>query len=80
LNIKRTTPLKKRLAFRLGATSYVILQADLLSNVRFLSGKIDDIELVPFESDEIKMHEERLPFLIGGRFGEQDGLTPKGSS
>jgi len=79
LNIKRTTPLKKRFAFRIGATSYVI-QADLLSNVRFLSGKIDDIELVPFKSEEIKMHEERLPFLIGGRFGEQDGLTPKGSS
>jgi len=57
LNIKRTTPLKTRFAFRLRATSYVI-QADILSNVRFLSGKIDDTELVRFKSEEIKMHEE----------------------
>ena len=79
MNIRRTTPLKRRSAFRLWATSYVI-QADLLSNVRFLSGKIDDIELVPFKSEEIEIHEERLPFLIGGHFGEQEELTPKGFS
>jgi sugar phosphate isomerase/epimerase len=44
--------LKNRFPFRLGTTSYII-PADLLSNVNFLADKVDDIELVLFESDEI---------------------------
>ena len=44
--------LKNRFPFRLGTTSYII-PADLLSNVKFLADKVDDIELVLFESDEI---------------------------
>ena len=38
--------------FRLGTTSYII-PADLLANAAFLAGRVDDIELVLFESDEI---------------------------
>jgi hypothetical protein len=44
--------LKNRFPFRTGATSYII-PAELLPNVNFLAGKVDDIELVLFESDEI---------------------------
>ena len=36
--------------FRIGATSYV-LPADLLPNVRFLAGKVQDVELVLFDID-----------------------------
>lgn len=44
--------LKSRFPFRLGTTSYII-PADLLPNVVYLADKVDDIELVLFESDEI---------------------------
>lgn len=44
--------LKKRFPFRLGTTSYIV-PADILANVKFLAGKVDDIELIVFESDEI---------------------------
>lgn len=37
--------------FRLGTTSYII-PADILSNVRHLAGKVQDIELVLFEVDD----------------------------
>jgi sugar phosphate isomerase/epimerase len=45
-------PLKNRFPFRLGTTSY-ILPADLLTNVRFLAGFVDDVQLVLFESPDI---------------------------
>jgi len=57
LNIKGSASFKKRFAFRLWVTSYV-MQADLLSSVGFLLGKIDDVKLVLFKSEEIKMHKE----------------------
>jgi sugar phosphate isomerase/epimerase len=41
---------KGRLPFRIGATSFV-KPADMLANVRFLAGRVDDIELLVFESD-----------------------------
>jgi sugar phosphate isomerase/epimerase len=44
--------LKGRFPFRLGATS-AIIPDDVLPNVEFLKDKVDDIELVIFESDEI---------------------------
>lgn len=44
--------LKNRFSFRLGTTSYII-PADLRTNVEFLADKVDDVELVLFESDEI---------------------------
>jgi sugar phosphate isomerase/epimerase len=41
---------KGRFPFRIGATSYV-LAADMLTNVRYLADRVDDIELLVFESD-----------------------------
>ncbi|MDD5309557.1 MAG: cobamide remodeling phosphodiesterase CbiR [Deltaproteobacteria bacterium] len=38
--------------FRLGATSYVV-PADVAVNVQALAGKVDDLELVLFESDRL---------------------------
>ena len=37
--------------FRLGTTSYII-PADILPNVQFLAGKVQDVELVLFEVDD----------------------------
>ncbi len=37
--------------FRLGTTSYII-PTDILSNVRYLAGKVQDVELVLFEVDD----------------------------
>lgn len=44
--------MKRRFPFRIGSTSFV-LPADIRTNVEYLAGKVDDIELVLFESDEI---------------------------
>lgn len=44
--------LKNCFPFRLGTTSYII-PADIISNVEYLANKVDDIELVLFESDEM---------------------------
>jgi sugar phosphate isomerase/epimerase len=44
--------LKNKFPFRLGTTSYIIPD-DVLPNIEFLADKVDDIELVLFESDEI---------------------------
>ena len=44
--------LKGRFPFRLGTVSYIIPD-DILPNVRYLADKVDDIELVLFESDEL---------------------------
>jgi sugar phosphate isomerase/epimerase len=43
--------LKDAFPFRLGATSYV-LPADILPNLNYLQHRMDDVELVLFESDE----------------------------
>ena len=51
MNFKGALSLKNRFPFRLGTTSYII-PADLLPNVAFLADKVDDIELVLFESHE----------------------------
>jgi sugar phosphate isomerase/epimerase len=52
LNFKGNKSLKNRFPFRLGTTSYII-PANLRENVAFLADKVDDIELVLFESHEI---------------------------
>jgi sugar phosphate isomerase/epimerase len=49
---QREDTLKGQFPFRLGTTSYIIPD-DLVPNVTFLADKIDDVELVLFESDEI---------------------------
>lgn len=41
----------KQLPFRLGTSSY-ILPDEILPNVRYLAGKVRDVELVLFEVDE----------------------------
>lgn len=43
---------KGRFPFRLGTTSYIIPD-DLVPNLRFLAGQVDDVELVLFESHEV---------------------------
>ena len=40
-----------KLPFRLGTTSYII-PADILPNLRYLAGKVRDVELVLFDVDE----------------------------
>ena len=49
---QRRNTLKGRFPFRLGTTSYIIPD-DLVPNVTFLADKVDDVELVLFESGEI---------------------------
>lgn len=44
--------LKNKFSFRLGTSSYIIPD-NIIPNVKFLSDKVDDIEIVLFESDEI---------------------------
>lgn len=44
--------LKNRFSFRLGTTSYIIPD-DVMPNIAFLADKVDDVELLIFESDEI---------------------------
>uniref|UniRef100_Q3ARN7 Xylose isomerase-like TIM barrel domain-containing protein n=1 Tax=Chlorobium chlorochromatii (strain CaD3) TaxID=340177 RepID=Q3ARN7_CHLCH len=46
-----TMILKQRFPFRFGTSSYII-PADIIPNVEYLKDKVDDIELVLFESDE----------------------------
>ena len=41
----------KKPEFRLGTTSYIIPD-EILPNVRFLAGKVQDVELVLFEVDD----------------------------
>lgn len=43
--------MKNRFPFRFGTTSYIIAD-DIIPNVEYLKDKVDDIELVLFESDE----------------------------
>lgn len=50
------THLCKKLPFRLGTTSYII-PADILPNVDYLKNKVQDIELVLFESQ----HQSNIP-------------------
>jgi len=43
---------KQRFPFRLGTSSYIIPD-EILPNIHYLKDKVDDVELVLFESDEI---------------------------
>lgn len=49
--MKTKNPKLKNMPCRLGTTSYII-PADILPNLRFLADRVDDVELVLFESDE----------------------------
>lgn len=52
MGLDKHLSLKNRFPFRLGTTSYVI-PAGLCENVAYLADKVDDVELVLFESHEI---------------------------
>ena len=58
----------QRFPFRLGTTSY-ILPDEIIPNVRHLAGKVEDIELVLFESEEFS----NLP--TEAELGILDGLA-----
>ena len=38
-------------SFRLGTTSYII-PADLIPNIEYLAGRVEDVELILFEVDD----------------------------
>ena len=59
---------------RLGTTSYV-LPADILPNVEFLAGKVDDVELVLFESKEASNLPDRKVVRRLGELAEEHHLT-----
>lgn len=52
IELKNSVSLKRRFPFRMGTTSYII-PADIIPNVDVLASRIDDVELLIFESDEI---------------------------
>jgi hypothetical protein len=74
LNFKGERSLKNRFPFRLGTTSYII-PAELLPNVIYLADKVDDIELVLFESDEISNLPDAATVKILKETAEQSDLT-----
>ncbi|MFZ2633132.1 MAG: cobamide remodeling phosphodiesterase CbiR [Desulfosalsimonadaceae bacterium] len=70
------TNTKKRpgLPFRLGTTSYII-PADILPNLRFLAHRVDDVELVLFESDQYSNLPTASDVAEMASIGEESGLT-----
>lgn len=74
MNFKGDLSLKNRFPFRLGTTSYII-PAELLPNVIYLADKVDDIELVLFESDEISNLPDAATVKILKETAERSDLT-----
>ncbi len=66
--------LKGRLPFRLGTTSY-ILPADLVPNVTHLADRIDDVELVLFESDELSNLPDETTIATLAQLATEHDLT-----
>jgi sugar phosphate isomerase/epimerase len=66
--------LKAKFPFRLGAPSYVIA-GDISRNVDYLSGMVDDIELVLFESDEVSPLPDEGLISTLRQTGLREGLT-----
>ena len=64
----------RRYPFRLGTTSY-ILPDEIIPNVRHLAGKVEDIELVLFESDEFSNLPSREQIGVMGELSASHGLT-----
>jgi sugar phosphate isomerase/epimerase len=60
--------------FRLGCTSYVIPD-DIVPNVAFVAGAVDDIELVLFESDDVSNLPDRRTVEYLARMGERHDLS-----
>jgi sugar phosphate isomerase/epimerase len=74
LHFKGDASLKSRFPFRLGTTSYII-PAELLPNVIYLADKVDDIELVLFESDEISNLPDAATVKMLKETAERSDLT-----
>ena len=66
--------LRERLPFRLGTTSYIIPD-DILPNLDFLRGLVDDVELVLFESDELSNIPSPDQVEEMARLARETGLT-----
>jgi sugar phosphate isomerase/epimerase len=66
--------LKGRFPFKLGTTSYIIPD-EILPNVEFLADKVDDIELVLFESDEISNIPDKTMVCRLKEISEKHDLT-----
>ncbi|MEN6319995.1 MAG: cobamide remodeling phosphodiesterase CbiR [Syntrophaceae bacterium] len=73
-NRKECVSLKNRFPFRLGTTSYIVPD-EILPNVLFLADKVDDIELVLFESDEISNLPDATTLKMLKETAEQSDLT-----
>ena len=67
-------PGSARFPFRLGTTSYVI-PADVVPNVAFLKERVDDVELVLFESDGFSNLPSAADIALLARYGAEYGLT-----
>ena len=60
--------------FRLGTTSYIVPD-EIIPNVRYLAGKVEDIELVLFESDEFSNLPSPGDIELLGELAAAHGLT-----
>ncbi len=65
---------KSRFPFRLGTTSYII-PADILPNLRYLSGKVDDVELVLFEGNDFSNLPSKPDIATMRALAEDNNLT-----
>ncbi len=59
---------------RLGTTSYIIPD-DILPNLRFLADRVDDVELVLFESDEYSNLPAKADVVEMAKIADDNGLT-----
>ncbi len=66
--------MKNAFPFRLGTTSYIIPD-DILPNIRYLSGKVDDVQLILFESDEVSNFPSASVIEELAAMGRAEGLT-----
>jgi len=65
---------RRKRPFRLGTTSY-IYPAEILPNVRSLQGRVDDIEIVLFESDEVSNYPSPEEIQELAAIGREEGLS-----
>lgn len=65
---------KKKFPFRVGTTSYIIPD-EIVPNVEYLKDKIDDVELVLFESDEMSNLPSKEDIAKLRSIGEENELT-----
>lgn len=65
---------KKKFPFRVGTTSYIIPD-EIIPNIEYLKEKIDDVELVLFESDEMSNLPSKEDIAVLRSMGEEHDLT-----